>query len=101
MRRARWILQPRDAVIARTPQLVKVCSSQFVAELVKRALPGCALTHLPVPPPAISARVDTQYFGVSKSGPCWDHILQTRRVGIYVPGELPEPELELLVVLES
>jgi type VI secretion system protein ImpJ len=54
-----------------------------------------------VPPPAISARVDTQYFGVSKSGPCWDHILQTRRVGIYVPGELPEPELELLVVLES
>ena len=88
-------------MIARTPQLVKVCSSQFVAELVKRALPGCALTHLPVPPPAISARVDTQYFGVSKSGPCWDHILQTRRVGIYVPGELPEPELELLVVLES
>ena len=56
------------AVIARAPQLVKVCSSQFVGELVKRALPGCALTHLPVPPPAISARVDTQYFGVSKAG---------------------------------
>jgi type VI secretion system protein ImpJ len=45
--------------------------------------------------------VDTQYFGVTKSGPCWDHIQQTRRVGIYVPGELPEPELELLVVLEA
>jgi len=89
------------AVIQRTPQLVKVCSSQFVGELVKRALPGCALTHLPVPPPAISARVDTQYFGVSKAGPCWDHIVQTRRVGIYVPGELPDPEVELLVVLES
>jgi type VI secretion system protein ImpJ len=104
--RSRWVFALHSrageaAVIARTPQLVKVCSSQFVAELVKRALPGCALTHLPVPPPAISARVDTQYFGVSKSGPCWDHILQTRRVGIYVPGELPEPELELLVVLES
>ncbi len=104
--RSRWVFALHSrageaAVIARTPQLVKVCSSQFVAELVKRALPGCALTHLPVPPPAISACVDTQYFGVSKAGPCWDHIMQTRRVGIYVPGELPEPELELLVVLES
>jgi len=59
------------------------------------------LTHLPVPPPAISTRVDTQYFGVSKAGPCWDHIVQTRRVGIYVPGELPDPEVELLIVLES
>jgi type VI secretion system protein ImpJ len=104
--RSRWVFALHSpageaAVIARTPQLVKVCSSQFVAELVKRALPGCALTHLPVPPPAISARVDTQYFGISKAGPCWDHITQTRCVGIYVPGELPEPELELLVVLES
>jgi type VI secretion system protein ImpJ len=89
------------AVIAGTPRLVKICSSQFVPELVKRALPGCTLTHLPVPPPAVSARVDTQYFGVSKAGPCWDHLVSTRRVGIYVPGEMPDPELELLVVLES
>ena len=104
--RSRWVFALHSpageaAVIQRTPQLVKVCSSQFVGELVKRALPGCALTHLPVPPPAISTRVDTQYFGVSKAGPCWDHIVQTRRVGIYVPGELPDPEVELLIVLES
>jgi len=104
--RSQWVLALHSrageaAVIQRTPQLVKVCSSQFVAELVKRALPGCALTHLPVPPAAISARVETQYFGINKAGPCWDHLTQSRRVGIYVPGELPEPELELLVVLES
>jgi type VI secretion system protein ImpJ len=104
--RSRWVfgLQSKAgeaAVIAGAPRLAKVCSSQFVGELVKRALPGCTLTHLPVPPPAIPARVDTQYFGVSKAGPCWDHITQTRRVGIYVPGELPDPELELLVILES
>jgi len=45
--------------------------------------------------------VDMQYFGVSKAGPCWDHITQSRQVGVYVPGELPDPELELLVILES
>ena len=104
--RSRWILAVRAAtgevdVIAKTPQLVKVCSAAFVPELVRRALPGLALTHLPVPPPAVSAKVDFQYFGVSKGGPCWDHIVQTRRVGVYVPGDLPEVELALQVVLES
>jgi type VI secretion system protein ImpJ len=104
--RSRWVFAIQStigeaAIIEGAPRLVKVCSSQFVPEIVKRALPGCALTHLPVPPPAIRAKVETQYFGVSKAGPCWDHVVQTRTVGIYVPGELPSPELELLVVLES
>jgi type VI secretion system protein ImpJ len=88
-------------LMIKTPQLIKVCTPPFVRELVKRALPGLAMTHLPVPPPAISARVETQYFGLSKSGPCWDHLSQTRKVGVYVPGEFPNPEVEILVVLDN
>ncbi|HWQ53729.1 MAG TPA: type VI secretion system baseplate subunit TssK [Bryobacteraceae bacterium] len=104
--RSRWVFAIHSNVgeadlIARTPQLVKVCSSLFVPELVRRALPGMAMTHLPVPPAAVSTRVETQYFGVTKAGPCWDHLVQTRKVGVYVPGDLPEPEIELLVVLDS
>jgi type VI secretion system protein ImpJ len=103
---SRWILAIQSPIgevelISRTPHLVKVCSQQFVPELVKRALPGMALNHLPVPPPAVPVRLDAQYFGIAKAGPCWDHIVQTRKVGIYVPGELPSPNLELLVILES
>src|SRR5215471_15964840 len=106
LNRSRWILAVRAAageveIITKTPQLIKVCSEAFVPELVRRALPGLALVHMPTPPPAVSARVDFQYFSISKGGPCWDHIVQTRRVGVYVPGELPEVELALLVVLES
>ena len=69
--------------------------------LVRRALPGLALTHLAVPPPAIRTRLETQYFGLSRSGPCWDHMTQTRQIGVYVPGEFPNPEVEILVVLEN
>jgi type VI secretion system protein ImpJ len=102
----RWVLGIRSPVgevelITRTPQLVKLCSKLFVPELVKRALPGMQLAHLPVPPSAISARLDAQYFGVNKAGPCWEHLITTRQVGVYVPGEIPEPEIELLVILES
>lgn len=104
--RARWIFSIRAPLgevelISRTPALVKVCSKLFVPKLVERALPGMTLTHLPVPPSAISVRADAQYFSISRSGPCWDHIVQSREVGVYVPGELPEPVMELLVILDS
>ncbi len=104
--RARWILALQSNIgepelISKAPRHVKVCSSELLPELVKTALPGLSLTHLPVPPSAIAPKVDFQYFGISKAGTVWDHIVQTRKVGIYVPGEFPNPELELLIVLES
>jgi type VI secretion system protein ImpJ len=87
-------------VISKTPQVVKICSREFVPRLVQKALPGMGMTHLPVAPSTIPAKIDHQYFSVSKAGPCWDHIVQTRHIGVYVPGDLPDPSLELLVVLE-
>ena len=103
---SRWVLAIRSPIgevelISRTPQLVKVCSRLFVPELVKRALPGMPLRHLPVPPSAISSRIDTQYFAINRGGPCWDHLMQTHQAGLYIPGEIPAPEPELLVVLEN
>ncbi len=102
----RWILGVHAAMgvaqlIQEVPLLVKFCSAKFVPELVKRALPGLQLDHLTVAPSAISARVDYEYFAVTRTGPCWEHIMQTKHVGVYVPGEIPDVELELLAVLES
>ena len=104
--RSRWILGIHSPIgeadlIAKVPKLVKICSSKFVTELVKRAVPGLTLSHLPVPPPDISARVDFQYFAISRSGPCWEHITKMATVGVYVPGEMPNPELTLMVLLEK
>ncbi len=99
-----WILAVRAGgaesdVISKIPTLAKVCSEPFVPELVKRALPGMVLTHLPSPPAAVSTSPGTQYFTINRTGPCWDHIRKARRVGVYIPGELPDPEVELLVVI--
>jgi type VI secretion system protein ImpJ len=104
--RSTWYLAVRAAMgeidlVSQVPQLVKICSEKFIAELVKRALPGLALAHTPAPPPAIAAKVETQYFLVSKSGPFWDHVVATKRVGIYVPGDIPKPEIQLLAVIDS
>jgi len=104
--RAQWILALRAQMgeadlIRLAPLLVKICSKEFTPRLVERALPGMQLTHLSVPPSAVSPRVEFQYFAVSRAGPCWEHIIKTRQVGIYVPGEFPDPEIGLHVILES
>ncbi len=103
---SRWILEIQSpigdaALIANTPRLTKICSARFVVELIKRALPGLVLTHLPVPPPQIAARVESQYFSVERVGPCWEHIVQTRMVGVYVPAEIPAPQLSILVLRDD
>jgi len=104
--RTRWIIGIGSQVgeselITATPRLVKICSKEFLPKLVSRALPGLTLRHLSVAPPAISPKLDMQYFSIDKAGPCWDHMVATRLIGVYVPGELPNPRVELLVVLES
>ena len=106
LRRARWILGVRSSIgeseqLRLVPRLVKVCSARFVPELVKRALPGMTLTHLPVPPTAIRAAADMQYFSVDTSGACWEHILHTKNVGIYIPGEIANPEFTLTAIVET
>ena len=103
---SRWIFQIRSPIgeaelITLVPRLVKVCSRDFVVKLVQRAMVGMTLTHLENPPAAISPRVDTQYFMVNRSGPCWESIVKSRLVGIYVPGEIPRPEIALSTVVES
>lgn len=104
--RSRWVFAIRSDIgelelISGTQRLVKICSSQLLPEVVKAALPGLPLSHLPVPPSAVAPKVESQYFGVSRTGTHWEQIVQTRSVGIYVPGEIPSPEIELLVVLDA
>ena len=104
--RSRWLLAVRSpldeaSLITRVPNVVKVCSSRFIAQLVKRAVPGLRLTPVPVPPAAATPRVDTQYFSLNMEGPCWEDMTTGKQVGVYVPGDIPDPELELLVLVEG
>lgn len=104
--RSRWVLAVRAdtgeaEIISKSPRLIKICSQGLLPELVKTALPGLGLVHLPVPPSAIAPKVEFQYFGISRTGSCWEHLVQTRKVGVYVPDDIPGAEIELLVVLES
>lgn len=106
LNKTRWIFGIKSEMgeaplIASAPRVIKLCSKDFVPRLVQQALPGLTMTHLTVPPSQIPAKVDYSYFSVTQAGPCWDHMVKTRKLGVYVPGDIPKPELELLVILES
>ena len=57
------------------------------------------LTHVPSPPPAIPVKLNYQYFSLSQSGGAWEAIHRARNLAAYVPADLPNPQLELLIVL--
>ncbi len=86
-------------LVRRAPQLVKVSSANDIDQLIKQALPGLELVHVPNPPSAIPIRVGHQYFRLNKAGPAWQGIARARNVAAYVPADLPNPEVQMLVVL--
>jgi len=102
-----WILGVRPArgaqaeLVAAVPRLVKICSAQHIARLVKEAQAGLPLEHLPAPPSAVAPRPGAQYFRIRQEGACWDAIGKSADIGIYVPEALADAELELLVILDA
>jgi type VI secretion system protein ImpJ len=88
-----------DDLIRRVPQLVKTCSATHIDHLVKQALPGIQLTHLPQPPSVIPVKLKYQYFSLDQSGAAWEAVGRARNFAAYVPADFPNPELELLILL--
>jgi type VI secretion system protein ImpJ len=91
----------------RQPELVsrvvhgcKAGSSDVVDTLIRHALPGLALTHVPQPAGAVPVKLDFQYFALAREGAAWEAVTRARNLALYVPAEVPpEARFELVVVL--
>lgn len=90
---------PEQQLISRVPMLVKTCSATHIDHLVKQALPGITLTHVPSPPSAIPVKLDYQYYSLNQAGPAWEAVTRARNFAAYVPADFPTPELELVILL--
>lgn len=88
-----------DSIIRKVPQMVKVCSATHIEQLISNALPGITLTHLPNPPSAIPVKMKYQYFSLNQSGAAWESVTRARNFAAHVPGDFPNPQMELLILL--
>jgi type VI secretion system protein ImpJ len=89
-----------DDLIRKVPQLIKISAQDDLQRLTQNALPGLTLRHTPVPPAAIPMKLDNQYFSLNQGGPLWDAIMLSRQIAIHAPGEIVDPKMEILIVLE-
>lgn len=99
-----WYLAVRSETSAeelrrRAPQLLKVSASGRIDELIRRALPGVEFEHVERPPGALPVKLGWEYFRLDTSGEDWDAVRRARNLAVYVPSDLPDPDLELLLLL--
>ncbi len=88
-------------LINRTPLLAKACSATHIEQLIRQALPGLKMMHVPVPPRAIPVKLRYQYFSLERTGPVWEAVMRSRNFGVYVPGDIPNPEMELIILFAN
>jgi type VI secretion system protein ImpJ len=91
-------LRPID-VVQKVVSGCKIASSDVVDTLIRQALAGVELTHVAQPPAGLPIKVDQQYFVLRRSGPAWDAIERARNLAVYVPADLGDIRLELLIQL--
>jgi type VI secretion system protein ImpJ len=106
----RWLSAPQWYLAVRSPLRqsdvvprvlhgCKVGSADVVDTLIRQALPGLELAHVAQPPAGVPVKLDALYFALRRTGAAWDAIAQARNLAVYVPAELGEARLELVVVL--
>jgi type VI secretion system protein ImpJ len=90
----------RDAdLIDRSQKLLKACSANQLETLIRNALPGLRLTHVPTPPRSIPVKLRHQYFSIEQGGPVWESVLRSRNFAVYSPSDILNPQMELIILL--
>lgn len=88
-------------LIDKAPAWIKVASRDQIGDLLAQAVPGIELKHTPVPPSALQVRAGSQYFRLEIVGPRWSSVLRSRSLAAWVSGDIPDPTLELVLLLPS
>jgi type VI secretion system protein ImpJ len=89
----------QDQLVRGAPRLLKVSSADGIGRLIRQAVGGVALQHVPTPPSAIPIKLNYHYFQLDRSGADWEAIRAARTLAVYVPADFPNPQLELVVLL--
>lgn len=102
-----WVLGVRSEdkvsrVISAVVGKVKVASQDALPVLVQTSgMAGLELEHMARPPRELAPRAGWEYFLIKRSGSLWRGISDSLKVGVWVPDEMVEGDLELAVILQS
>ena len=90
---------PEADLIEKAPSLMKVASRDDIQRLFNQSVSGVGLTHIQEPPRALPVKLDYRYFRLDLSDPLWQAALRSRSVAVWIASQIPDPELELILIL--
>lgn len=79
------------------PRQAKVASADQLDLLIRTALPGVSLCHLPTPPADLPVPRGRECFRLEPHGESWQALLESDSLGIFLPAGLRHLHLELMV----
>jgi type VI secretion system protein ImpJ len=79
--------------------VLKVASGNDIQGLIEAALYGMNFTFDSSPPSTLPTQSAFRYFELDTQDDLWQGIKRARNLAVYVPGQLPKPSLELVVLL--
>lgn len=90
---------PSEELIGKFSRLAKVSSPAEIRRLIEKQISGVPLRHVPLPPGAIPVKWGNQYFELEQRDSLWTGIAQSRTVNVSIPGEIREPQMELVIIM--
>lgn len=85
-------------VLKNVPGVVKITSGAQIEDLYKQAIGGVPL-EASAEPEAIPVKSEFHYFHLDTMSADWEQIRRAGDVAVYVPDSIPDPVLELVIVL--
>jgi len=80
---------------------IKVASAPQIGAIDGRAVSGVKLTLVPRLPERLPFQDGYRYYQMETSGDYWQGIRMTRRIAVSVVGVIPQPEMELFILLNN
>lgn len=87
-------------LVAEVPRQLKVASANDIDALVRSALHGVPLAHMPQVPMEVPVRPNTYYFSISNRGELYESITKAQAIAIYAPSTLLELRMELFAITD-
>jgi type VI secretion system protein ImpJ len=83
-------LAPPDAIRQRLPGQITIGPAENLEALVRAAVPGIPLRHMPTVPREIPARRQMVYFALDRNNDFWRRLPESAGLAINVNGDLRE-----------
>lgn len=92
---------PALNLVAEVPRQLKVASPNDIDALIRSAMPGLHLVHMPQVPMEVPVRPNAYYFSIDSHGEMYEALIKAQAIAIFAPSTITELRLELFAITDQ